>query len=66
MPANVASFTVEDYDRETSTVTVSIGPLTAVNFDAKRAALDDLKAAIADIIGGEIRKTIFRIAVNPA
>lgn len=57
MPQNTASFTIEDYDFEKSKTGVNIGPLTVTNFTAKRAAIDDLKAAIPGIILGEIRQT---------
>ena len=57
MAQNTATMTVEDYGRENSRTSVNIGPLTAANFTAKRDAIDDLKAALAGIILGEIRKT---------
>jgi hypothetical protein len=57
MAQNTGTFTVEDYDREKSSSSFNIGPLTAGNFVAKRAALDALKTAIDGIIIGEIRKT---------
>lgn len=57
MPQNTAKFTIEDYDFEKSVTGVNIGPLTVVNFTAKRDAIDDLKAAIPGIILGEIRQT---------
>ncbi len=58
MTQNTISYTIEDYDGETSKASVNIGPLTALNFDAKLAAGDDYKAALGGIILGEIRKTI--------
>lgn len=57
MPQNTGGFTIEDYDGETSRASVNIGPLTAGNFTAKRAALDAYKAALPGIILGEIRRT---------
>lgn len=57
MPQNQASFTIEDYDGEKSTMSLNIGPITAANFTARRNALDELKAATQDIIAGELRKT---------
>jgi len=61
MPQNTATFTIEDYDTESSRTGVNIGPLTAVNFTAKRAAIDALKTAMTDgaqpLILGELRKT---------
>lgn len=51
-----ATMTFQDYDGETSTSSVNIGPLTAVNYTAKMDAVDDLKVATADIVAGEIRK----------
>jgi hypothetical protein len=57
MPQNTASFTIEDYDFEKSKTGVNIGPLTVTNFTAKRAAIDDYKAAIPGIILGEIRQS---------
>ena len=54
---NKATFTIQDFDSEKSTMSINIGPLTAANFTAKRDAIDDLKAATADIIAGEIRNT---------
>jgi hypothetical protein len=57
MPQNRASFSIEDFSRESSRTGVNIGPLTAANFTAKRDAIDDLKLAIDGIILGEIRST---------
>jgi hypothetical protein len=57
MPQNKGGFQVADYSKESSAVTVNLGPLTAVNFEAKHAALDALKDAIAPMILGRIRKT---------
>lgn len=57
MPQNTATITFEDYDRETSRMSVNIGPLTAANFTAKRDAIDDLKNALPAITLGEIRRT---------
>lgn len=36
---------------------LNVGPLTAVNFTAKRAAIDTLKAAIGPLVLGEIRRS---------
>jgi hypothetical protein len=57
MAQNKATFTLQDFDAENSTMSINIGPLTAANFTAKRDAIDDLKVAMADIVAGEIRKT---------
>jgi len=57
MAQNQATFTIEDYNKEKSTVAVNVGPITALNFTAVRDALDDYKAALDNIIIGEIRKT---------
>jgi len=57
MTQNQGTFTIQDFDNETTTLSVNIGPLTAANFTAKRAALDALKSAVSGIILGEIRKT---------
>lgn len=57
MAQNKGGFTIEDYSREKSTISVNIGGLTAANTVAKHAALDTLKGAISDITLGEIRKT---------
>lgn len=57
MPQNTASITFEDYDAEKATMSVNIGPLTALNFTAKRDAVDDLEAALAGITLGQMRKT---------
>lgn len=58
MAQNTISYSIEDYDGETSKTSVNIGPLTALNFDAKLAAGDAYKTAIGGLILGEIRKTI--------
>lgn len=55
--ANKATFRIEDFDAETSTMSINIGPLTAANFTAKRDAIDDLKLAVQDMIAGEVRAT---------
>lgn len=61
MAQNQAIFTVEDYDGETARTSINIGPITAVNFTAKRAAIDAVKAALVagaqPFILGELRKT---------
>lgn len=57
MPQNQASFTIEDYDGEKSTMSLNLGPITAANFTALRAALDTLKAATQAMIDGRLRKT---------
>jgi hypothetical protein len=56
MPMNTATITVEDYDGEKSRSSFNIGPLTAANFTAKRAAIDTLVDAAAAIIVGQIRQ----------
>lgn len=55
--ANKATFRIEDFDAETSTMSINIGPLTAANFTAKRDAINDLKLATQDMIAGELRAT---------
>lgn len=57
MPKNRSTFTYQDFDDETSTVSMSIGPLTAANFDAKRAAIDALATAAQGITLLEHRST---------
>lgn len=57
MAQNTGTFTIEDFDAETSKVQHNVGPITAGNFTAKRAALDTLKDATAAIILGEVRRT---------
>lgn len=57
MAQNKATFTVQDFDGESSTMSLNIGPLTAANFTAKRDAVDDLKVAMDPLVAGEIRKT---------
>jgi hypothetical protein len=54
---NTATLTIEDYDREQTKLKLNIGPLTAANFTAKRAAIDTLKAALPALILGEIRSS---------
>jgi len=73
MPQNTATFAIEDYDypvnKKRSSSSVNIGPLTAANFTAKRAAVNTLEAAIQGLILGELRKTTisenFAISSNP-
>jgi hypothetical protein len=55
--ANSGTFTIEDYKGKKSSMSGNVGPITALNFTAKRDALDDLKAAIPPLIRGEIRAT---------
>lgn len=57
MAQNTGTFTIEDFDHEISKTQFNVGPITAGNFAAKRAALDDLKNAIIPLILGEIRRT---------
>lgn len=57
MAQNQATFTIQDYDNESTTLSLNIGPLTAANFLAKRAGVDAVKTALSSIILGEIRKT---------
>lgn len=59
--SNSASLTLEDFDGEKSTTQLNPGPLTSVNYDAKRAALDSLKSAVSGITLGEMRATSFTI-----
>ena len=57
MPMNTATFSVEDFDGEKSKTSVNVGPLTAANFTAKRAAINTLEGEIQGIISGRIRTT---------
>lgn len=57
MAQNQATFTIEDYDAERSTMQLNIGPLTAINFTAVRDGIDAVKAALPALIDGEVRKT---------
>ena len=58
MPQNKGGFTIgENNPKENSGFSVNMGPLTALNFDAKRAALNDLKAALPGIILGKVRRS---------
>lgn len=57
MPQNTATFTFEDYNFESSNSGVNIGPLTAANFTAKRAAINTLETAAQAITLGELRRT---------
>lgn len=57
MAQNKATFTFQDFDAETSTMSINVGPITALNFTAVRDAIDDLKNTIPDLIAGELRKT---------
>jgi hypothetical protein len=54
--ANSASFTIGEYDpKENSTMQLNQGPVTAANYDARRAALDTLKGVMGNISLGEVR-----------
>lgn len=54
--ANTASFTIGEYDpKENATMQLNVGPVTSVNYDAKRDALDDLKAVMGNISLGKVR-----------
>jgi hypothetical protein len=56
--ANSASFTIGEYDpKENATMQLNPGPITSVNYDAKRDAIDDLKLVMGNIILGEVRYT---------
>lgn len=61
MAQNTATFSIEDYDGESGKTSMNIGPLTAANFTAKRAAIDAVKNALTagatPIILGELRKS---------
>lgn len=57
MAQNQATFSIADYDREGSSMSVNVGPITVVNFTALHDAIDDLEAAIPGMILGEIRQT---------
>lgn len=67
--ANTATFTIEDYDNEKSSMTINVGLLTVLNFLSKRDAVNLLQQAMEDMIIGEIRKTSinenFTVSVNP-
>lgn len=58
MAQNIATFTFEDYNRETSSFQINVGPLTALNFTATRDAIDDLKNTLGGITRGAHRKTV--------
>lgn len=54
--ANSASFSIGEYDpKENATMALNQGPVTSVNFDARRDALDDLKAVMGNISLGKVR-----------
>lgn len=55
--ANLATFTVEDYKGKKSSMSGNVGPITALNFTARRDAIDDFKATLAPMIRGEVRAT---------
>lgn len=55
---NSAFITVGEYDpKENATMSLNPGPITSVNYDAKRDAIDDLKAVMTNLILGEVRFT---------
>lgn len=55
--ANSATFIIGEYDpKETSSMGLNPGPVTAANFNAKRAALDTLKGVMGNISLGEVRR----------
>lgn len=61
--ANSASFIIGEYDpKELSSMGLNPGPVTAANFNAKRAALDTLKTAMANIMLGEVRRVNLTIS----
>lgn len=54
--SNSASFTIGEYDpKENATMSLNQGPVTSVNYDARRDALDDLKAVMGNISLGKVR-----------
>lgn len=57
MAQNSVVFSIDDYNKESSKTSLNIGPITVLNFAAVRDAIDDYKAALANMIIGEIRKT---------
>ena len=58
MPQNTATFTIQEHNpKEPSSFSVNIGPLTAANFTAKRAAISALEAAAQAVIIGVLSKT---------
>lgn len=56
MPQNTATITVEDYDFETSTTSINVGPITVANTVAKHAAIDAYRAAVVNLVLGAVRK----------
>jgi hypothetical protein len=60
--ANSASLTIGEYDpKENSTMSLNVGPVTSVNFDARRDAIADLQAVMGNIILGVVRFTNLNI-----
>lgn len=55
--SNRAEFTIEDYKGKKSSMSGNIGPITALNFTARRDAIDDFKATLPALIRGEVRAT---------
>lgn len=56
--ANSASIIIGEYDpKENSSMQLNVGPVTSVNYDARRDAIDDLKAVMGNIILGAVRFT---------
>lgn len=59
MTMNQVSLTTEDFDKEFATTSYNIGPITALNIIALRAAVDDLKDAQIALILGHIRRLTY-------
>lgn len=63
--ANNATFIIGEYDpSELSSMGINPGPVTSVNFDAKRDALDDLKVVWGNISLGVVRKINLTISTT--
>jgi hypothetical protein len=62
---NSASFIIGEYDpKELSSMGINPGPVTSVNYDAKRDALDDLKAVWGNLSLGVVRKINLTISTT--
>jgi hypothetical protein len=57
MAQNSVVFSIDDYNKENSKTSLNIGPITVLNFAAVRSAINNYKAALGDMIIGQIRKT---------
>lgn len=54
--ANSASLIIGEYDpKENSSMSLNVGPVTSVNYDARRAAIAGLQAVMGNLILGEVR-----------